>query len=190
MTKLEMTTGKGGGMKPFDNHWLPGWKVDSIFIITRFWVMHYASYCKLWLIVLEIDQIFSILSRFRILRWAQCFGPFSICLHFVQYIWSMFCLLEFHQVWHTVECCEHRMYHLHKVKLCIGITVNFALFLCFWFWFNEIDDFQIFEVKWERVAQFESFLLWNGTTVCSLHFFVLKGWVINLCWLSCMFRIM
>ena len=92
-------------------------------------------------------------------------------------------------VWHSVECCEHMMYHLHKVKLCIGRTENFALFLRFWFWFNVIDDFQIFEVKWVGVAQFESFLLWNGTTVCSLHF-VLKGYVVNHCLLSYVFRLL
>ena len=30
------------------------------------------------------------------------------------------------------------------------------------------------------VQKFESFLLWNGTTLCSLHF-VLQGYVINQC---------
>ena len=30
------------------------------------------------------------------------------------------------------------------------------------------------------MQKFESFLLWNGTTLCSLHF-VLQGYVINQC---------
>ena len=32
----------------------------------------------------------------------------------------------------------------------------------------------------EALQKFESFLLWNGTTLCSLHF-VLQGYVINRC---------
>ena len=85
----------------------------------------------------------------KILRLAQCFGPFSICLHFVHYyIWSIFYMLEYHQVWHTMNCFEHRMYHLHKVKLCRARTVNLALFLCLLI-LNKciMDDFHIFEVK-------------------------------------------
>ena len=37
------------------------------------------------------------------------------------------------------------------------------------------------------MQKFESFLLWNGTTLCSLHF-VLQGYVINHCRLFCVFR--
>ena len=51
----------------------------------------------------------------------------------------------------------------------------------------KLTVFETFEMKLEWLTKFESFLLWNGTTLCSLHF-VLKGWVINPCWLSCMFR--
>ena len=32
----------------------------------------------------------------------------------------------------------------------------------------------------EAMEKYESFLLWNGTTLCSLHF-VLQGYVINQC---------
>ena len=138
--------------------------------------------------------------KFPFMEWYNCLlTSFRAKVKGMSYLMSYFPLLEIRlvhfviawiSVWHSVECCEHRMYHLRKVKLCIGRTEIFALFLRFWFWFNEIDDFQIFEVKWVGVAQFESFLLWNGTTVCSLHFLLkVKGWVINLCWLSCMFRI-
>ena len=38
-----------------------------------------------------------------------------------------------------------------------------------------------------EMQKFGSFLLWNGTTLCSLHF-VLQGYVINQCWFSCVFR--
>ena len=110
------------------------------------------------------------------LTWTAPFSPLLLYLPLLEIclVYLVHFVIAWISVWHSVECCEHRMYHLHKVKLCIGRTEIFALFLRFWFWFNEIDDFQIFEVKWERVAQFESFLLWNGTTVCSLHF-VLRG---------------
>ena len=66
----------------------------------------------------------------------------------VYLFWSIFYLLEYHQVWHTTKCCEHRMYHLHKVKLCRWRTVKLALFFPdFLILTYEMDDFQIFEVK-------------------------------------------
>ena len=39
-----------------------------------------------------------------------------------------------------------------------------------------------------EMQKFGSFLLWNGTTLCSLHF-VLQGYVINHCGLFCVFRL-
>ena len=60
-------------------------------------------------------------------------------------------------------------------------TMNFFLF-----WSTENIKKNHGFVK--AMLKIESFLLWNGTTLCSLHF-VLQGYVINHCGLFCVFRL-
>ena len=106
----------------------------------------------------------SLRRLFTCVDFSQSFGPCHLCLNFIKYG------TQGNVVSTGCTTC---------IKLTCGAIIDFDLTK--WMISNYL--------KWklDLVTKFASFLLWNGTTVCSLHF-VLDGCVINPCWFSCMFR--